>query len=119
MDKKTSINLNNNDYKRFQNVAAVALSHAEIGKISQRMPIAEPFIINYNRSGRNYIWRKDDSKKFEKNNPKTALNVLYVKKWIYTVPIVQNTTEIMKNKSFFIDFKRRKMAISCSKDLHY
>ena len=45
----------------------------------------------------NYPLAKDDWKKFEKNNPKIALNVLRVKE----MNIFQNTIYIMKNKSFF------------------
>ena len=70
-------------------------------KFFQRIPTAEPFIINHNRRGRNYILRKDDSKRFEKNSPKTNKNEKNVKKWKYTGPIIQNTTEIMKNKFFY------------------
>ena len=40
-------------------------------------------------------------KKFEKNNVKTALNVLYAKKQKNILPIFQNITQIVKNKLFF------------------
>ena len=32
-------------------------------------------------------------KKLEKDNPKIALNVLYVKKWKYILPSFQNTKQ--------------------------
>ena len=40
----------------------------------------KPFINKYNWKGLNYLLGKDDWKKFEKNNPTIADNVLYVKK---------------------------------------
>ena len=44
----------------------------------------------------NYLWGKDDWKKFEKNNPTVALSVLYVKKMnIYIMPKFQTTAQIM------------------------
>ena len=48
----------------------------------------------------NYQSEKDDWKKFEKNTVTIALNVLYTKKK-YILLMLQNTTQILKNKLFF------------------
>ena len=45
--------------------------------------------------------KKDDWKKFEKNNLKITLNILYAKKKKYILRMFQNITQIMKNKLFF------------------
>ena len=45
-------------------------------------------------------------------NVTTALNVLYAKKEKHILPMFQNITQIVKNKSFF--FKWRKMALPSS-----
>ena len=41
------------------------------------------------------------ARKRQKNNPKTALNVLYVKKYIRSTFIHETLTLIMKTKSHF------------------
>ena len=59
------------------------------------------FINKYNWKGIDFLSKKDDWKKFEKNNKKMALNVLYPKKKKYTQLIFQNITQIVKTKLFF------------------
>ena len=66
--------------KCFQYTVTVALNYEEIKKDPQRITKVEPFINKYNWEGINYSSKKDDWKKFEKNNVAIALNVLYVKK---------------------------------------
>ena len=44
--------------------------------------------------------KHDNWKKSEKNDPRNAFNMLYVKKWIYILPTFQNTTQIMKDQLF-------------------
>ena len=50
------------------------------GKISQRISKIKSFINRYDWKRINYSSRKDDWKKFKKNNPTIFLNMLYVKK---------------------------------------
>ena len=45
----------------------------------QRVTEIKPFINKYNWKGINFQPEKDDQKKFEKNNVKVALNLLYAK----------------------------------------
>ena len=58
----------------------IALNHEEIGEYSQRISKIKSFINKYNWKRKKGAIRKDDLKKLEKNNPKIALNMLYVKK---------------------------------------
>ena len=66
----------------------IILKHEEIGKHSQRITKTKPFIDRYkNGVEKEGIWEginfppdKDYWKKFQKNNPTIALNVLYAKK---------------------------------------
>ena len=75
----------------------------KIGKYPQRISKIKPFINKYDWNGINYPSRKDDwEKKLEKNNPTIALLTCYrLEKWIYILPTFQNTTQIMKKRSFF------------------
>ena len=78
-NKKATTNPVNDDDKWFQYAAKVALNHEEPGKNSQRTSKDKSFINKYNWKGINYPPRKDDCKRFEKNNPSMVLDVLYVK----------------------------------------
>ena len=79
--KKATINpINKKDNKCFQYDVTVVLNHEEIGKHSERIIKIKSFINKYNWEGINFPSEKDDSKKIEKNNVATALNVLYAKK---------------------------------------
>ena len=82
----------------------------QIKKKSNRISKIVPFICKYNWKGINYPLGKDDWKNLEKNNPATALNILYAKKKKYT-------THTLKNKFFFNGFKQTRMALSCGKKL--
>ena len=74
-NKKATINPINYDHdKSFQYTATVTLNQEEIGKKLKRLSSKCKW------KGINYPLGKDDRKKFEKNNPAIALNVLYVKK---------------------------------------
>ena len=55
------------------------MNHEEIRKNSQRISKNKPFISKYNWQGINYPSEKDGCRKFEKNNPKIILNILYAK----------------------------------------
>ena len=58
----------------------VALNHEEIGKHPERITKIKSFINKYNWEGINYPTKKNNWKKFEKNNLAIALNVLYARK---------------------------------------
>ena len=77
--KKQTKNLKNKDNKCFQYVAAVALNDGEIKWNPERVSNIKTFINKYNWKGIKYLSKIDDWKKFEKNNPTVALNVLYIK----------------------------------------
>ena len=59
---------------------AVTLNYEEMKKDPPRIAKIKLFINKYNWEGINFPSEKDDSKKIEKNNVATALNVLYAKK---------------------------------------
>ena len=61
-------------------VVAVTLNYEEMKKDPPRITKIKLFINKYNWEGINFPSEKDDSKKIEKNNVATALNVLYAKK---------------------------------------
>ena len=48
-------------------------------KDSQRVSNLKPFINSYNWKGINYLLKIEDWKRFGKNNPIIALNILYIK----------------------------------------
>ena len=79
-NKKATTKPVNDDDKCFQYAAKVALNYKKFGKHVHRIPKNKSFINKYNWKEINYPLRKDDWKKFEKNNPTIALNVMYVKK---------------------------------------
>ena len=80
-NKKAKINrINKQDNKGFQYLVTVALNHDEIKKDPQRITKIKSFINKYNWDGINFPSKKDDWKKFGKNNVTIALNVLYAKK---------------------------------------
>ena len=101
-NKNATINpINKKGNKFFQNTVTLALNHEEIKKDPQKITKIKPFLIKYNWHGINFLSEKDDWKKFEKNNATYDLNVLYVKKKKYILPMLQNITQIVKNKLFF------------------
>ena len=79
-NKKATTSPINDDNKSFQYAATIALNHKEKGRNLQRASEVNPFKVKYNWEGLDYPSKKDDLKKFEKNNPKIGLNVLYVTK---------------------------------------
>ena len=80
----------------------VKLNYEEIKKDPQGITKIKPFINKYNWERINYPSEKDDWEKFEKNNVKIALNVLYAKKIKKNILLIfQNITQIVKNKLFF------------------
>ena len=93
---------------------SVALDHEEIKKDPQRITKIKRFIIRYNWEG--IISKKDEWKKFERNNWATGLNVLHDKKEKHLFCLCFKT----KFKSWETDYssndsKWRKMTSSCVK----
>ena len=62
-----------------ERTATVSLNYREIESHPERVYYIKPFINKYNWEGINYPSKADDWKRFEKNNPTIALNVLYTK----------------------------------------
>ena len=76
-NKKTTINPKNEDNKY---AAAVALNYEEIEWNPERVSDIKPFLNKQNWEEISYTSKLDDWKKFEKNNPTIALNILCTKK---------------------------------------
>ena len=76
-NKKSTINLNNNDYKCFQYAVTLALNLDKINDHSERISKIKPFIEQYNWKNIDFPYKGKDWKKFELNN-EIALNILYV-----------------------------------------
>ena len=66
----------------------------KLKKDPQRITKNKPFVNKYNWEGVNFSSKKDDWKKFEKNNVIIALNVLYAKKVkIYTAYVSKHSSD--------------------------
>ena len=76
-DKKSTINLKNNDDKCFQYAVTLALNLDKIKKDPQRVSKIKPFIEKYNWEDIDFPSTSKDWKKFESNN-EIVLNILYV-----------------------------------------
>ena len=76
-DKKSTINLKNNDYKCFQYAINLALYLDKVNKNSRSISKIKPFIEEYNWKDIDFPSTSKDWKKFELNN-EVALNILYV-----------------------------------------
>ena len=72
--------VNKKDNKCFQYAVTVTLNHEQIGIYPERITRINPFINNHNWEKINFLSRKEESKKVEKNNVLIAPNVLYVEK---------------------------------------
>ena len=101
-NKKVPINPINEKYNKcFQYTLTAALNPEEIERVPQRIIKIKRFINRYSWGRQNYPSEKDDLKKFVKNNGTIVLNVLYVKKEKYILPMFQNITQIVENKLYF------------------
>ena len=58
----------------------IALDYREIESHPERVSVIKQFINKYNWKGINRPSKMDDWKTFEKNNPTTAYNILYIKR---------------------------------------
>ena len=76
-DKKSTINLKNNDYKCFQYAVTLALNLDKINNHPERISKIKLFIEEYNWKDIDFPSTSKDWKKFELNN-EVALNILHV-----------------------------------------
>ena len=76
-DKKSTINLKNNDGKCFQNAVTLALNLDNIDNHAERISKIKPFIDQYNWKDIDFPPTNKDWKKFELNN-EVVLNILYI-----------------------------------------
>ena len=78
LNKRATINPKNKDNKCFQYSITVALNHQNIENNPERISNIKPFINQYIWEGIDFPARIKDWKKFERNNKKIALNILYI-----------------------------------------
>ena len=78
LNKRATINPKNKDNKRFQYAIKAALNYQKIGNHPERISNIKPFIDQYNWKGIDFPAGIKEWKKFEQNNSKIALNILYV-----------------------------------------
>ena len=57
----------------------VALDYGKIKWNPERVSNIKPFINKYNWKQMNYLSKIDNWKTYEKNNPPSAINILYIK----------------------------------------
>ena len=78
INKRATINPKNKDNKCFQYSITVALNHQKIESHPERISNIEPFIDQYNWEGIEFPAGIKDWKRFERNNKRIALNILFV-----------------------------------------
>ena len=77
-NKKATINRKNKDNECFKYVIMAALNHNEINNHPEKISKLKPFIDNYNWKDIDFPSHNKNYKKFERNNKKIALNILFV-----------------------------------------
>ena len=78
-DKKSTVNMKNNDYKCFQYAATLALSFDKVTSHPERISKKpKSFINKYNWNDINFPTTRKDWNRFEVNNKNVVLNILYV-----------------------------------------
>ena len=77
--KKATTNAKNKVEKCFQYAVTVMINYGETESHLKRVSNIKPFINKHNWKKINYPSKIDDWKTFEKNNPTTILNILYIK----------------------------------------
>ena len=78
-DKKSSVNLRNNDYKCFKYATTIALNFDKVTSHPERITKKlKSFINKYNWNDINFPPTRKDWNRFEVNNKNVALNILYV-----------------------------------------
>ena len=120
MKKKNAIrNLKNKDDVCFQNAVMVALNYRVIESHPERVSNIKPIKNKCNWDGIKYPSKIDDWKTFGKNNPTTALNVLYIKEMeIFPAYISKINSNFEKQIIFLIILIKEKedwnyLAVNC------
>ena len=98
--KNKTINRKNEDDKCFQCAATNALNYEEIKFNPERVSNIKPFVNKYYWEGINVPSKIDDSKRFDKNNPRIAINICTLKKKKSFQLIFQNKTQPVENEKF-------------------
>ena len=77
MNKRATINLKNKDDKCIQNSITAVLNHQNIEYHPERISNIQPFIDQYNWESTQFPAGIKDWKRFERNNKRIALNILF------------------------------------------
>ena len=77
-NKKSTINLKNNDNNCFQYTLTIPLNYQKVKKDPQRLLKIKPFINQYNWKEIDFPSERRGWKKFELNNKSISLNILFV-----------------------------------------
>ena len=77
-NKKATINPKNKDNEYFKYAITAALNHNKINNYPEKISNLKPFINNYNWKDIDFPSHNKNYKKFERNNKKIALNILFV-----------------------------------------
>ena len=77
-NKKSTINLKNNDNNCFQYTLTIPLNYQKVKKDPQKLLKIKPFINQYNWKEIDFPSERRDWKKFELNNKSISLNILFV-----------------------------------------
>ena len=77
-NKKSTINLKNNDNNCFQYTLTIPLNYQKVKKDPQKLLKIKPFINQYNWKEIDFPSERRSWKKFELNNKSISLNILFV-----------------------------------------
>ena len=77
-NKKSTINLKNNDNNCFQYTLTIPLNYQKVKKDPQKLLKIKPFINQYNWKELDFPSERRGWKKFELNNKSISLNILFV-----------------------------------------
>ena len=119
--KLAAINSKIEDDKCIQYATTVALNYKEIKWNPERVSDIKLLLNKYDLEKINYPSNIDDWKRFEKNNPTVALNILCTKEKEILPAYISNNISSHEKHNSLNDSKRRKrrMALSCSKRIFY
>ena len=113
-NKKVVVNPQNKDEECFKWAVIEALHHEDIKNNPERMSLLRPYEKQYNWKGLEFPVSIKKIDKFEKNNPGTAVNVLFSnkkspKKNIYTVRKSEHNVKCKKqvNLLMIVDGEKR------------
>ena len=91
------------------------LNHEQTKKHSEKITKVKPFLDNYNWEGINYPSKKDDWKKFEKNDQRLLLMFCILKRKIYLTYVSKHNPNCEKQVIILMIW--RKMALCFNKKL--